>query len=427
MLTIALLLASLTAPAQEPAPGPAGFHALTFEAALEAAKAEKHWVLVDFFSAGAPESKLNDELLWKDDIVRRWLDARVIAIHVEVKEQAGLAARYSVVSTPLTLIVDTDGVEAERLLGTQQPREFAQRASEIMRTASAIAYVRKQFLEAPDCAKLHLQLGQTFFDTKRFDAALSEYLNVWDRADTDLDAVALKRRTLPGLLGNVLRAYPAARRELAPRRDAVRERLFKPAEGEDLVALAYAVTGLNLALGADDRQLETFRSLRDRPEVPRDAVKVLFTEGCATILLQQRKFQELLDARGDVLAQMQELYADLARDIEGAAAKTDPEFDRARAATRHEQRRAGLSILGGMYMEALCSVGKEQDARGMVALVVAHDPRGRAYAALLGGASRGGRKDLAREIADAGNAALTDPAERERLEKAVRLNLAEQK
>ncbi len=73
MPILALLLAAFASPVQDPPTGPAGFRALTFNEALAAAQSEQRCVLVDFFTAGAPETKVNEELLWKDEVVRRWL------------------------------------------------------------------------------------------------------------------------------------------------------------------------------------------------------------------------------------------------------------------------------------------------------------------------------------------------------------------
>ena len=127
--------------ARHEASGP--FRALSYEAALEAARAEQKLVLVDFFTTWCPPCRKLDRETWPDPRVASWLGERTVALKVDAEKEAALARRYRVEVYPTIVIARADGSEIDRILGFLPPEQFVAEAEARIERAQRVERMPK--------------------------------------------------------------------------------------------------------------------------------------------------------------------------------------------------------------------------------------------------------------------------------------------
>jgi hypothetical protein len=409
-------IASLVLLTQDPAP-PAtegGFRTLPLDAALIAARDERRVVLLAFFAPGSPEAQRMEESVWSDLVMQRWLEARTVALRIDVLRESELAQRFGVTTTPCTMLAVPSGDEVERVTGVFDARKFMQSEQFELRSAEVIAAARKVTRERPADLTAVVDLGRAYYGIRRAQRASECFLEAWDRGLSDRSFDEMRRSLLPRHLQSCATKLPEFRKQVVARRDATRERLLKLGESDDLVALALDLGALNVSLAAGGKQTETWRALRDREGTPKSVVEALFDADVEHFLFNEHSFEELVSGRGDVLAYVDGLYAALAEEERAAAARAaskpvDPSGTPAPDETL-VKRNATLSI-ATMYAEALGGSTHAAQSIEVARIVTAFDRRVEAWTSMVAAIARAGRLDEARAIAAEAREALAGTPE----------------
>lgn len=101
------------------------FRKLTFEEAIEAAKAEKKLVFVDFFTTWCMPCKRMDAEVFPDAKLGAYMNEKFVSIKLDAeKEGKQLSDFYNVQAFPTFVVIDTDKKEVVRSVGLKMAEEF---------------------------------------------------------------------------------------------------------------------------------------------------------------------------------------------------------------------------------------------------------------------------------------------------------------
>ena len=133
-LALSFLLALVAAPACREA-GTASaevhapFQALTYEAALDAARADDRVVMLDFTASWCPPCREMEKSTWPDADVQAWVAREAVAIQVDVDKEGDLAAKFRASSIPTIVFLEPSGKELGRFVGYRDPAAFLAEAA----------------------------------------------------------------------------------------------------------------------------------------------------------------------------------------------------------------------------------------------------------------------------------------------------------
>jgi thiol:disulfide interchange protein len=112
-------------PTKEPK---AAFRKISYDKALEAAKAEKKVVFLDFFATWCGPCKQLDAKTFSDAKVQKFLTDKTVAIKIDVDDNRQMATKYKVTAIPTLVFVAADGKEIGRLVGFRDVDTFLKEA-----------------------------------------------------------------------------------------------------------------------------------------------------------------------------------------------------------------------------------------------------------------------------------------------------------
>jgi hypothetical protein len=257
-------------------------------------------------------------------------------------------------------------------------------------------------------------LGDTYIDCLMHDRAIEHYLWAWDHGASEPEFAQMRREVTIYKLGQMANRLKPVRKELVTRRDAATARLLAPQEGDVRLELARDVAALNSALIAPERQLETWSALRTQDKVDPSVLRASFPDMLAQYLFRERRFEEFLAGRGDVLADFDARYVALTKDLAAQAAAATPQVGTAepkQGIDPLEVRRTSLLASASMHVEALASLARTKDAGALASLVLGFDRRAAAFATLAGAAARGNASELHEELVARARKELTNATE----------------
>jgi len=137
ILSAALLLVATACAAEKndkaDAKAPAGFQKLTYDKAVEKAKADKKVVMIDFYADWCGPCKLMEQKTFSEDKVQKFLTDKTVAIRVDVDDNKKLAAQYKIDAIPCMVFVDGDGKEVGRILGFRDADKFLDGAGKFVK------------------------------------------------------------------------------------------------------------------------------------------------------------------------------------------------------------------------------------------------------------------------------------------------------
>ena len=203
------LLGPGAAAAQEP------FAALSFDQALKRALAEKKLVFVDFYAAWCVPCKIMDATTFKDPKVVQFLKDKVVALRVDVEQQAALAEKYHVSGFPTLMFLQPEGKVVEVIAGATDAEDFLHRAENALAGRDTLTQYRQALKSAPDDPTLHARIAEALTVRGETAEALEHCKQVLQRKDLDTFAAEMVPAVVSQLLA-LAEVSPEAERLLNP-------------------------------------------------------------------------------------------------------------------------------------------------------------------------------------------------------------------
>jgi hypothetical protein len=421
---LALALALGQDPAPAPAPAGIGYRSISVEAAQAAARDEKRALVVGCFDSRSEAGRAFDAQVLQEAVFVRWLEARTVALRLDLASSPALAATLGV-EGPGAVILCTSGLaEVERWSGAIETRALMAAMQPMLKHVDFMAPVRARVKANPQSAMARALLGDCYIDILQHERAIEHFLWAWDHGASEPEFAQMRREVTIYKLGQMANRMKPVRKELVTRRDALSAALLEPREGDDRLEIARDVAALNSALVTPEKQLETWRALKAKEQVPTDVLVASFPDVLSQYLFRERRFEEFLAGRPNVLSDFDARYRVLENELAQAAADKEQAARETGAAPAGrkagieplEVRRTSTLAAAAMHVEALANVGRADDASALCALVLGVDRRAGAYAALAGAAMRGNLTSLHEELVARARKELTDPAEKTQFE-----------
>jgi hypothetical protein len=396
------------------------FRDLSLDAALEAARAEGKPLVVVLLETDCGPCDAFDRFVFPDEAVAAWLREEVVA--VRRVDDAAAAERLEVPRVPVLVLTSADGEELDRIDRYLEPAELLVQAREILAGGGPVGRLRQAVAAAPTDPDARLELATTLLRKGRRRAALEPFLWLFDRMRSDIAWRQDRLQVVLRMLGDLRRDLPQAEAAMGERLAAAAAVVTGPHdEGVDPVALeqaAYDLVVLNEALGQGGRTLIVWDELRARGDASPVAMRTLLDREVQILLMDAGRFSDLLEGLGDPIV---ELQAELGRFQRIKAEAGNRPVDRAYVVSQ----RTALVETAGRYYHALLEVDREADAATLVELLLGLEPEVESFLALMEGALRAGREDLASALGERGLATLTPGPDRQTLNRFVRRVLRE--
>lgn len=392
MLILAAALSGAAA-AQSPPPNKPmpGFRDIPLDAGLAASKAESKPLLLFFDADFSIASRRFAFTTLRDPQVLKLLSERVIAVRVDAAKQRDLCDRYRVDNVPMLLLLNDEGRETDCLMAFGRPKEMIAALEAALRGEDAEARARKLVAEFGEKDPLAREQLASALDRKRdFPAALREYLWCFDEGFKDIRYAAVRRDALINALASLGRDYPPADRALRDRRQEYTKLLLGDSDDPHL---ARTLAALNRALDDEPATL----ALLDKLPAESRRRRVLL-EQALDVLVAQGRYElvaETIDPMRDFRSKVQ-----LAR-LSGIG-----------CCSVHSRRGTGSTQTvverGAALVEVLAATARDQEARDLIAMVLAFEENDENRARLKQALIRAKRPELV-EAVDAVPAAPPKP------------------
>ena len=425
MLLPALLLAGLAGPssaarsvplqAEGPAQDQSPIWARDFEDAKVKAELQNRLILLVFVGARCKACPGLEQDVLKDKRVVEWMERHVIALRVF--DDAALAATYSVETVPVVMLLDRSLKEVDRVTDHFQAAALVTALVDVYEGRGGVARAEREVDANPDDPDAHLALARALRNRGRSNAALEHYLWAFDHLRGDPAREDERLGTLLGDIKVLQRGLAEASRELLARRDAAASKLIDAYDPEtplaELLLCARELEALDAATSNVAFTEYAWETLRKREGYPREVVDTLFVTTVQAKLIQDKRYQDYLDAIGDPLVRLDQDLAEL----------------HALRARLVEQRRGELEIQNAgngiahratWYYEALHGVGRKDEADAVIEMLLTLEPSAQAYVLMVGALHGSGRLAEATALRDQGMAKLPEGGEKKRFERVTK-------
>ena len=376
----ALALAALSCRAPKQAAEAPLFRPVSFDAALQAAAAEKKIVMLDFVSASCPPCGRMDLTTWRDAAVAGFLRTRAVALRIDGDADHVLVSRYRINYYPTMLLLDANGAVIDRLTGYKSPEKFISEFSDslagktTLKRAQADAAIAKNDPEKGPQARL--DLDDALVEEGRYSEALRDYLWLYDKGMKGSVYSDLRTSYLLYKIKILGRRYPPAVEALKRRRDAAQELLRAPAVKDDDVD---EFCSLDDSLGEKAHTLAVFDSLTGGGAARKRLGRCVFDQ-----LIAGRRYAEAVEFRS---------FEEAERDLEsdrtlywGSKSDMDAETLRGLRALSVEET--------AQRIEAFAGSGKLDEAREIMRRLAALDDSPETRGVVQSHLRRCGQSDL---------------------------------
>lgn len=155
------------------------FEPMSWQQALDKARAEGKWVFLDAYTTWCGPCKTMSARTFPDSAVGAFFHSRFVSIQVDMEAGEGpkLAERYQVSLYPTLLFIQPDGVLAHRAVGYLTPKPFLETARAATDTATNMLALRTRYERGEHDPALLLALARIYsaaYDRRTAQVA-SEY------------------------------------------------------------------------------------------------------------------------------------------------------------------------------------------------------------------------------------------------------------
>ena len=168
--------------------------ASSFSTAMEQARAEQKYVMVDFFTSWCSWCKVLDRKTYNDGRVTALTD-RMVSVKINAEINKDLVATYAVRGYPTIVFLNPDGSLRRRIAGFQPPDVFSPILDDVLKSDTEIFALSRQVSATPRDGLLRLDYGRVLARTGDFGAAAAQLDTLLSldgigeelRADAELD------------------------------------------------------------------------------------------------------------------------------------------------------------------------------------------------------------------------------------------------
>jgi thioredoxin-related protein len=147
--------------------------ASAFSTAMEQARSEQKYVMVDFYTSWCGWCKVLDKKTYRDGRVTAVTD-RMVSVKVDAEASRDVAALYAVGSYPTIAILNPDGSLRQRIVGYQPPEAFAPILENALKSDTELYALARQVRSAPRDGLLRLDYSRVLARTHDYDGAAAQ-------------------------------------------------------------------------------------------------------------------------------------------------------------------------------------------------------------------------------------------------------------
>jgi hypothetical protein len=345
---------------------PAVFTNEAFAEAARRAETEARWLLVDITDTSKAASWATLYTTWRDPDLVAWLEAKAIAIQVDVRTDADPARALGVEpeAAPVVLLF-RDGKQRLRVEGHFTPAELLKQLERADIADGNLRLARKMLKNPEHDAMDRSGLADALLRVGLLEEALGHYDWLWCHAvEVDPEFAGVRRSFMAGEIGDLCSKLPAAHARFAELRDATTARLS--ADGREGREAICDFVVLNEILDQDGRTLAWLDGLdaERRRALPEWATRVTVLP----LLYERERWADAGPFIGDPLAYLDEVL-ERARRFEPHRGGDRGAYERHLiregqvAEARHMRRHVvGLHRGVAMIHRSLRAAGREADA-----------------------------------------------------------------
>ncbi len=372
-------------PAAEASGPPPVFSAMGFDEALKETVGTDRILVVKATADWCVPCKMMDRTTWRDPKVESWFKANGRVTAIDIDRNKPWASEHRIGPIP-TMVVFRDGKEFDRAVGAQSAEELVSWLDGVKQGRTEADAIAKK-LDDARAGKAQvsmqewLQHAGYFASSGKPDLATREYAWLWDNiAQREPQMASARGSFMATAMQKLASEHPPAKERFRAMRDAAAEKLSKtppsdpskPVDSgpvEDLLIL-------NKVVGEEERNVEWFLSVRDKPDAAPLLERVAY------------RLEELLSKRG-LWFEMSALYPDPLKKFQFD--KSNVEMARQYAQRLPQQQgdellRQMLALFRdatGRMHASLLAAGREAEANRLSAEAITADDTGPMRIALV--------------------------------------------
>lgn len=400
---------------QEPLQRRSPIWARDLEDAKAKAELQNRLLLLVYLGERCPRCPDIEQGVLTDPRVADWMERHVIALRLF--DDAEMAALYGVEQVPALVLLDRSLKEIDRVTEYLEPPAMVTALIDVYEGRGGVARAQREVDANPEDPEAHLLLARALRNRGRSQAALEHFLWAFDHVRGD---PAREEQRMGEILGDIKvlqRGLFEATRALQARRDAAVSTLIDAYDPRtplsELLLCARELEQLNGAISQVGHTQYAWDVLRKREGFPKEVVAVLFVTTVQAKLIQDKRYQDYLDAIGDPLVRLDESLAELQQ----LRARM---FEERRSELEIQNAGNGIAHRATWSYEALLGVGRKEDADAVIEMLLALEPTAQAYVLIVGALHHTDRTQEATALREQGLARLPESSEKQRFERVTR-------
>ncbi len=147
--------------------------ASAFPTAMEQARAEQKYVMVDFFTSWCTWCKVLDQKTYQDGRVTALTD-RMVSVKVNAEIDKDVAAKYAVRAYPTIVFLNPDGSLRRRITGFQPPEAFSPILEDVLKSDTEVFALSRQVRITPRDGLLRRDYSRVLARTGDFRGAAAQ-------------------------------------------------------------------------------------------------------------------------------------------------------------------------------------------------------------------------------------------------------------